>query len=167
MSLPQNKTYRPGQMLFSEGETPRSMFLIKKGSVAIRKLKGSGFVDIARVHSNEVVGELSFFDRQPRSAAGFALTEVEATEIPFAALEKIFESLPAYFRAIIGAMAERQRKSNDVIKRLQKTTVGQSDGVELQKEEDLDAAGALAAAAAALDDPGSGGDGTGGHGTGA
>jgi len=154
MMPPQNKTYKPGQMLFSEGETPRSLFLVKRGTIAVRKLKGSGFVDIAKIHANEVVGELSFFDRQVRSASAFALTEVEVTEIPFEAFDKLFASLPSYFRVIVSSMAERLRKADEVIKRLQKTTVGQMDSVEASKEGELDAAGALAAAAAALEGSG-------------
>jgi len=154
MMPPQNKTFKPGQMLFSEGEAPRSLFLVKRGTIAIRKLKGSGFVDIAKIHANEVVGELSFFDRQVRSASAFALTEVEVTEIPFESFDKLFGSLPPYFRVIVSSMAERLRKADEVIKRLQKTTVGQMDSVEMTKEGELDAAGALAAAAAALEGSG-------------
>jgi len=99
------------------------MYLIKKGSVSIRKTKGSAFVEIARVYSNEVIGELSFFDRLPRSAAAVAMSEVEALEIDFSSLEEIWSKVPDYWKTIMKAVAERLRKADDMIRRLQKNVV--------------------------------------------
>jgi CRP-like cAMP-binding protein len=114
-------------------------------------MKGAAFVEIAKLYSNEVLGELSFFDRQPRSASAFAMTDVEVTEIPFDALDKLFASTPPYLKAMISAMSDRLRKANDVIKRLQKSTVAEGEGLEISATDELDAATALAAAASALD----------------
>jgi CRP-like cAMP-binding protein len=154
MSSTPQKSYRPGQPIFTEGETPKSIYLITKGTVAIRKMKGNAFVELARLHPNEFLGELSFFDRQTRSASAYALTEVEATEISFDALEKLFAGTPPYLRVMISSMADRLRKADDLIKRLQKSTVTEGEAVETPQEEDLDAASALAAAAGALDGSG-------------
>jgi CRP-like cAMP-binding protein len=134
-ATPATAFYRPGQALFKEGENPRSIFLIKKGTVAIRKMKGPDQIELARIYSNEVLGELSFFDHSPRSASAIALTEVEVLEIPFESLEKIYESVPPYLKTIVAAMAERLRRSGDTIRRLQKdviqdveTVIGGDDG---------------------------------------
>ncbi len=115
-----SRNYRQGDVLFREGDASTGMFLIKRGTVEIRKAKGSGHVVIARVYANEVIGELSFFDRQPRSATAVASSAVEAVEIPFAALEAMYKQVPDYLKAILGAVAERLRKSNETIRRLQK-----------------------------------------------
>jgi CRP-like cAMP-binding protein len=96
--------------------------------VSVRKSKPGGEVEIARIHSNEVVGEISFFDRLPRSAAAVALTEVEALEITFEALDKIFENVPPYFKAIIAGMADRLRRADDTIRKLQKDFVQNPSG---------------------------------------
>src|SRR5882672_8476019 len=105
-----SKYLRPGQYVFHENDIAEALFLVKKGTVAIRKRKGSAFIELGRIYSNEIIGELSFFDGAPRSAAAIALTEVEALEIPFDALEKIFESVPGYLKTIVAAMAERLRR---------------------------------------------------------
>src|SRR4051812_46909949 len=102
--------FRPGQYLFREGEPSKSMYLVKKGTVSVRKMKGAAFVEIARVYSSEVLGELSFFDRLPRSAAAIALTEVECLEIQFTSLDKVYKSVPDYMKTIIAAVADRLRK---------------------------------------------------------
>ncbi len=146
MSTPTvQRFFRPGQYLFKEGEPSKSMFLIKKGTVSVRKMKGAAFVEIARIYSSEVLGELSFFDRLPRSAAAIALTEVECLEIQFSSLDKIYKSVPDYMKTIIAAVADRLRKANDTIRRLQKNVVSE-DGTEDQvKVEELDPAAVLAA----------------------
>ncbi len=117
------RTYRTGQSLFKEGENSGSMFLIKKGSVSVRKMKGSAFVEIARLYPNEVIGELSFFDRQPRSASAVATNEVEALEIDFASLDKVYTAVPDYIKSIMNCVADRLRKANETIRRLQKNVV--------------------------------------------
>lgn len=114
------KFYRQGQIIFREGEPSRSLFIIRKGCISIRKMKGNAFVEIARLYPNEIVGELSFFDRLPRSATAVAANEVEALEIPFEGMEKIYNAIPPYMRTIMAAMADRLRKANDVVRRLQK-----------------------------------------------
>lgn len=143
---PPTHSFHPGQVLFHEGDISRSIYLIRKGTVSIRKTKGGAQVEIARIYSNEVIGELSFFDRQPRSAAAVALTEVEVQEISFDSLDKIFSQVPEYMRTIIACMAERLRKADDVIRRLQKDVV-QDQGGEAHPADGTSASDVLAATA--------------------
>jgi CRP-like cAMP-binding protein len=123
------------------------MYLIKKGTVAVRKMKGGAYVELARLYSNEVLGELSFFDRQPRSAAAVALTEVEVLEISFASLDSIYKNVPDYLKTIMASVADRLRKANDMIRRLQKNVVkesGEEDQVPEEKESTADVLAATA-----------------------
>lgn len=117
------KYFRPGEYLFRENDLSTCLYLIQKGTIAIRKRKGAAEIELARVYSNEVLGELSFFDRQPRSASAMALTEVEAMELKFDAIDKVYKKVPEYFQTIIRAVAERLRKANESIRRLQKNVV--------------------------------------------
>jgi len=127
---------------------PRSVFLVLKGTISVRKLKGAAYIELARVYSNEIIGELSFFDRQPRSASAFALTEVEVAEIPFDTLDKLFQTTPPYLKAMIGSMSERLRKADETIKRLQKQTVGEAAPIiDPSGTDEIDAASVLAATA--------------------
>jgi CRP-like cAMP-binding protein len=133
-SPPKTKVFAPGTYLFREGENSRSLYLIQKGSVGIRKAKGSAFIELARLYSNEVVGELSFFDRLPRSASALALTEVESLEITFESLDKIYENVPAYLKTIMASVADRLRKADDQIRRLQKDTIQEDNAVQTTEE---------------------------------
>jgi CRP-like cAMP-binding protein len=137
------KYFRPGQYVFYENDTAQSMFLVQKGTIAIRKRKGSAYIELGRIYTNEIIGELSFFDRAPRSASAIALTEVEVLEIPFDALDRIFESIPDYMKTIVAAMAERLRRSGDSIRRLDTNTIREEEGTgekELSAREVLDIA---------------------------
>lgn len=113
--------FRTGQVLFREGDPSRSIFIIKKGTVSIRKAKGSAFVEIAKLYTNEVIGEMTFFDRLPRSAFAFAATDLEVMEISFESLDQVYAQVPEYLRTIMAAMADRLRKANEMIRKLQKT----------------------------------------------
>ena len=114
------KKYKKGQTIFFEGDTPKSLFLIKDGVVAIQKRKGNQVIELSRLHSNEVLGELAFFDRANRSATAVAMTDVELHEIDFYDLQKMYEKIPDYIKRIIVNIVERLRKSNNIIKKLQK-----------------------------------------------
>lgn len=132
--LKTKKEFAPGQYIFREGESSNSMFLIQKGTVSIRKVKGPAHIEIARVYANEVLGELSFFDRQPRSAAAIALTDVVLLEIRFDALDKIYVNVPDYLRTIMASVADRLRKANETIRRLQRDIVKDGASAAVQAE---------------------------------
>lgn len=159
---PTSRLLRPGQFLFRESEASHSVYLIKKGTISIRKAKKNGQVEIARIYANEILGELSFFDRCPRSAAAVALTEVEALEIPFQSLDKIFASVPVYFKSIMASVSERLRKADELIRRLQTELVNDADVLKLEEFsagdalaalEEQEAGGGAAAAAVENDSP--------------
>lgn len=137
-------------MIFKEGDASRSIFIIKKGTISIRKAKGNAYVEIAKLYTNEVIGEMTFFDRLPRSAYAFAATEVEVMEITFESLDQIYAQVPEYLRTIMAAMADRLRKANEMIRKLQKTMPADptSNSSVAQAQAQLQAANAAAAAAA-------------------
>lgn len=143
------REFRPGQTLFAEGAPSNAMYLIKRGTLSIRKRRGSVQIEIARVYQGEVIGEISFFDRMPRSATAVALTQCEVLEIPFDALDKIYTDVPDYLKTIIAGVAERLRKANDLIRRLQRQIVAEEgEDQSAEPSSDMsDAATVLAATA--------------------
>jgi CRP/FNR family cyclic AMP-dependent transcriptional regulator len=114
------RSIKQGIYLFQEGDLPRAMYLIQKGAVSVRKAKGTGEIELAQLKQGEVLGELSFFDRKPRSASAVALIDTELLEIDFDSLDKIYKQVPEYLQSIISNVVHRLRKANDTIKRLQK-----------------------------------------------
>jgi CRP/FNR family cyclic AMP-dependent transcriptional regulator len=121
------RTYKTNDIIFREGEPSNCIYLVKHGTISIRKKKGSDFVEIAKIHQKEIIGELSFFDRLPRSATAVAINAVELFEIPFEGLDKIYEGVPPYMKAIIASLADRLRKANDTIRRLQAKVIHEDE----------------------------------------
>lgn len=119
-----------GQTLFREGEMANSLFLVKSGTISVRKTKGQEFVEIGRIFQGEIIGEVSFFDGAPRSASAVALSDVEVLEISFESLDKIYQAVPDYLKTIMAAMSERLRKADDLIRKLQNETVTESPAKE-------------------------------------
>jgi len=125
-----------GTALFNEGDRADKMFILEKGRVSIRKKKQGGFVEVAEIAARNLVGEISFFDRQPRSATAFALTELHVIEIEFESLEKAYKKVPAYFRTMFEVLTYRLRRADNVIRRLQKDA--NIDDIDEYERENLD-----------------------------
>jgi CRP/FNR family cyclic AMP-dependent transcriptional regulator len=128
------RKFKRNDVLFSEGQPAKCIFFIQSGIVSIQKKKGTGRVEVARVRANEVIGELSFFDKKPRSATVIALTDVRALEIDYESLQKIYQAVPPYFQKIISAVADRLRGATDVIKRLEQTIVYGESSLRIEDE---------------------------------
>ena len=113
------KKLKAGEILFNEGDPSRSIFIVKNGAISIRMVKGKSPVEVGRIKANEIIGELSFFDRLPRSATAVAMIDLEVVEIPFEAMEKIYNNIPDYMKTIMASLADRLRKANEQIRGLQ------------------------------------------------
>lgn len=143
----QSLHFKKGSTIFEENDAADCLYLVKSGKVSIRKRKKDGHIVLAEVRQNEVVGELSLFDHQPRSASAFCLTEVEAIRIDFESLKKLFDQIPPYLQTIMSCVVERLRKADDLIQTLERQVIRDGDEtlIDLDNEDPLDSAGALAA----------------------
>lgn len=117
------RVLKPGEIIFNDGDTANSLYIIQKGQIRLYKPKGKGFVEIAILRAGEVIGEMAFFDEdgsgRKRSCSASALTPVEIIEISFGAFGKTMENLNPWFKTIINTLATRLRKANQKIKELE------------------------------------------------
>jgi CRP/FNR family cyclic AMP-dependent transcriptional regulator len=122
------KTLKPGEVLFNEGDSAESMYIIQKGQIRLFRPKGKGFVEIAVLRSGEMIGEMAYFDpsSKRRSASASAITQTDIIEISFTALEKTMVSLNPWFKTLINTIAERLRKTNERVRELESNSVGYS-----------------------------------------
>lgn len=133
---------KTGDILFNDGESAESLFIIQKGQLRLFKPKGKGFIEIAVLRAGEVIGEMAFFDEdgsgKKRSCSASAITPVEVIEITFPAFGKTMASLNPWFKTIINTLATRLRKANVRIKELEDNQAsvnygGQHKGYEFLK----------------------------------
>lgn len=117
------RSLKTGEILFNDGDSAESLFIIQKGQIRLFKPKGKGFVEIAVLRSGEVIGEMAFFDEdgsgKRRSCSASAITGTEIVEISFLAFGKTMQSLNPWFKTIINTLVTRLRKTNSRIKELE------------------------------------------------
>lgn len=106
----------PGDYLLHEKAESREMYYIQKGILGVYKRKGDRDVQIGTLIAGEVVGEMSFLDKQPRSASVKAMSEVVVVIIPHEKFEKTIENMPKWFTALQSTLLERLRKANARLK---------------------------------------------------
>lgn len=117
--MSQSKKVAKDTYLFREGDAPDAMYIIKSGSLAVTKTKGTSEVVLAEIKTGAMVGEMAIFDKKPRSANVKALKETEVIALPYDALDKQLEGLPVWIKAIMKTMNENLREANKKIKILE------------------------------------------------
>jgi len=109
-----------GQVLVREGEAGEEMFVVLRGSMVISKAV-TGRVEqvLARIGPGDFFGEMSLFDRSPRSATVQADTEATLLVLDREALRRLTEQNPraaaAFFQALVQVFIERLRASGDLV----------------------------------------------------
>ena len=133
------KNLAPGEILFNEGDSASSMYIIQKGQLRLFRPKGKGFVEIAVLRAGEVLGEMAYFDpdSKTRSVSAAAITTVDIIEISFAALDKTMAGLNPWFKTLINTLAERLRKTNERVRALENNSVGFSSDYKFFQSADV------------------------------
>lgn len=66
------KEYEPGEIIFSEGEIGKALYIILNGSVVITKESNGDRVVLAELPAGSYFGELALIDQMPRFASASA-----------------------------------------------------------------------------------------------
>lgn len=103
---------KAGDYLLHEGDESIEMYYLQTGSLAVMKRKGDTTHQIGTIISGELVGEMSFLDKEPRSASVKAISDSVLIVVPLDRLEKIMNSQPKWFAALLHTLTDRLRKAN-------------------------------------------------------
>lgn len=101
-----------GDFLLHEGEESTEMFYLQSGSLSVIKRKGDNVQQIGTIIAGELVGEMSFLDKGPRSASVKAITESILVVVPADKLESTLQGQPKWFSALLHTLTDRLRKAN-------------------------------------------------------
>jgi CRP-like cAMP-binding protein len=89
MGLAYSRSYGDGDVLFTEQDVSRELFVIGAGEVEIIKDDPSGkTLILARLGPGDFFGEMAFVDDKPRSASAVARSELLVHMLPAGSLEK-------------------------------------------------------------------------------
>lgn len=101
--------FRAGTQLMHQGDFGGSMFVIVRGEVAVSLSGGDEQQHVlATLGPGDIVGEMSLFTGDRRTATVAASSNVEAVEITKASLERIFLKSPELVGRFGKVLAKRQ-----------------------------------------------------------
>jgi CRP/FNR family transcriptional regulator, cyclic AMP receptor protein len=114
------KKLRPRELLFREGDPGEEMFLVRSGTIVISKhVTGRVEQVLLRLGPGEFFGEISLFDKLPRSATVQAETASVLMALDRANLERFIESNPraasAFFYELLKVFIARLRNTTDLV----------------------------------------------------
>lgn len=121
------RQFKKGEILFKEGDPSDAMYVIKKGTIAITKAKGSSEIILAELRAGEMLGEMAFFDGKPRSAGARAIDDSDVITLPFSALHAQFKTFPEWLKAMVKTVNSNLRNANQTIKNLQAASGGEKE----------------------------------------
>jgi len=75
-----SRTFRQGEIIFSEFEIGDTFYLIQSGRVQLVKLVGDIERTLDILHPSEMFGEMAILENSPRSATAISLDEVKVLE---------------------------------------------------------------------------------------
>ncbi len=114
----EQRSYRRGELVFSEGSTGDELYIVKSGKVAIQMM-GRGHNPATVIHvvePNQIFGELALIDRESRAAGAKAITDCVILILPREDLYHVFEANhhigQVVMHNIATVVASRLRKTN-------------------------------------------------------
>jgi len=116
------KHLKKGDLLMKEGETSNSMYWVQNGTLRLYKKKAPGFIELGVVHAGEIVGEMSFFDNQPRSASVEALQPCDIVEIPRGKFDEFIASQPSWMKSLLNVLIKRLRTTSNRLREIESSS---------------------------------------------
>ena len=122
LSFCSEKKLSPEEIIFKEGETGNSLFIIKSGEVKIYKKDVLGDVDIARLGMGTIFGEMAIVDNKPRSANVKAVSESHLMEMTRESYYSLIKDAPGvgvkFVDILLNTLAFRLRETDKKIFKL-------------------------------------------------
>jgi CRP-like cAMP-binding protein len=109
-------TLDKGEVVFSEGDQGDRLYVVLEGKVKLGQASPDGRENLLGVLGpGEMFGELSLFDPLPRTATATALTECRLMGLGHADLDAWLTGRPALAKALLTALAQRLRRTNEAL----------------------------------------------------
>jgi CRP-like cAMP-binding protein len=105
------RTYKAGDVIFSQGDAAEELFVIQSGHVEIRL--GNRLLDALPERS--IFGEMALIDGAPRSATAIAVTDVKLVPVGEKQFLLMVSRTPYFALNVMRALARRLRATNSVL----------------------------------------------------
>ena len=107
---------RRGETLFREGDSGDRLYVVLDGKIKLGRSSPDGRENLMAVLGpGQMFGELSLFDPGPRSLTATAVTDVTMMSLGHEELSRWLTGHPDVARNLLGQLASRLRRTNDVV----------------------------------------------------
>ena len=114
----ETKNLQRGDVLFSEGDTPESMYIVLSGRIAIaignQPIDGRESV-LALMERGDLFGELALLDNGKRSAMARAIEPSSLLQIPYSIVRQQLQLNPTMLWGVTKLLAMRLRVMDEVL----------------------------------------------------
>lgn len=117
-----------GGVLFSQGDSGESMFVIEDGAIEITvpaEVERKKEVRLSVLHGGEFLGELSLIDGLPRTATARAIVPTRLLEMARADFIEFLTDRPAVAISMISVIGKRLRTTNELVTSLASKNVNE------------------------------------------
>lgn len=114
LSGPLTMNLEKGDIVCAAGETECDLFIIHSGKLMVFVNEKTKITPLAYLGEGEYLGELSFFDGNPRSAHVICVEPSTLIKIPVAELEKQF---PSWLTTIAQSVTKKLRHTDELIRK--------------------------------------------------
>jgi len=105
-----------GDVLFHEGDSGDRLYVVVSGKVKLGRSGSAGRENLLAVLGpGQMFGELSLFDPGPRSTTATAVTSCEIRTLEHDELKGWLAGRPEVAQGLLGQLAARLRRANDVV----------------------------------------------------
>lgn len=108
------RSFARGEVIFREGDSGDTLYVVRSGSVSIRREHGDGrTLALAELRAGSMFGELAAFGGEVRSATAEALEPTSLVAVLAGDIQRVMRSNPEIALKLLEALAERVRRANE------------------------------------------------------
>lgn len=109
-------TLRRNDVLFNEGDSPDSLYVVLKGRIALVNVSSDGRESVlALMDRGDLFGEMGMLDDLPRSAGARALEPSTLLRLPYEPVLELLESTPDLLWGVVRLLAGRIRNMDEAL----------------------------------------------------
>ncbi|MBF0329712.1 MAG: cyclic nucleotide-binding domain-containing protein [Nitrospirae bacterium] len=116
--------YKKGDVIIKEGGFSDATYVIISGKVEVAKISGEKKIVIAVLVKDDIFGEMSFLQHEPRSASVTALEDCEIGILDKDFLDNEMNKVSQDFRLILTQLTARLRKTTSELVELRTKSCG-------------------------------------------
>ena len=118
----QEKLYREGALIFSEGDSSTELYLVLEGEVEIQIQVAPQLAEptVYIVRPNDIFGEFAFVDPKPRAASARCKKDTKLGIIKKKDFDELVDKFPSvgmnFYHTVVQMLSERLRRMNNFLR---------------------------------------------------